>query len=791
MIINEDGVVTELEADDIEIVRENDAVVDVRLIIPEGVKKIDWGYLMKRSNDYFSLDDNWEREKEKALETIYDNMREWIETVEVSEATNSKEDDSNAIFLKFSYIPEDLKALQKGYVNLLKQLIDFEAEIKENPSKRFINLFGNEFDQLASLRANVKEKREQILNEALEKQNKALLQKAIRSVKSVYLPDGLESIGREAFCSFDSLEEIVMPDTVTEIGQSCFSNCRSLKHAVISRNLKMIPDYAFNQCKIEHLIVPDCVEYIGKYAFADCPISNMYLSQGLKYLDDDFLGFFNEEHKKQIIMNSLVWPANGNVDWKDSMFPRVRKIILNGSNGIGPSSSALADGGKIIVKTKEAQGKIKKNGVNIDDSYELMPLAFHTTEHVRKMMDSKVQTKRSDKKENFKISGIQVIGDYAYAEFRSLRCVWIEEGVKAIGRGAFAFCPNLYRVIVPESVEYIDDFAFYGCPNLTEIVRESDDAENEKRRKIASKAKPGTRKAKEGIEVSSKIPQRVYCVGDYAFAECSNLANISFLGNISKIGEAAFLGANLFGVKFKKDVAEIGNRAFEGNEELASISIQGIVSKIGDRAFFNCKQLPSFNFKRGLRTIGDSAFSGCSSLTGSYEHPGELRIPNTIEHIGPLAFYACKGLEKAIIPGIEKIENQTFASCENLEEISLSEGTKIIGDSSFEECEALHTPKMPKSIRYINHNAFKNCGLIAVNELRENISADVVVADTAFEGCQDSEELNIGPLISENGTFSNGVWYEPDDGGTSKKPNAVKDFWSSLKSKIKWINPEK
>jgi hypothetical protein len=61
------------------------------------------------------------------------------------------------------------------------------------------------------------------------------------------LPDGLEYIGRGAFCG-SGLKGIVLPDSVREIGGS-FSACNNLAYAVCGSNLHTIGAGSFSECK--------------------------------------------------------------------------------------------------------------------------------------------------------------------------------------------------------------------------------------------------------------------------------------------------------------------------------------------------------------------------------------------------------------------------------------------------------------------------------------------------------------------------------------------------------------
>jgi hypothetical protein len=62
------------------------------------------------------------------------------------------------------------------------------------------------------------------------------------------IPDGVTSIGDEAFYSCTSLTSITIPDSVTSIGDFAFENCTSLTSIAIPDSVTSIGDYAFYSC---------------------------------------------------------------------------------------------------------------------------------------------------------------------------------------------------------------------------------------------------------------------------------------------------------------------------------------------------------------------------------------------------------------------------------------------------------------------------------------------------------------------------------------------------------------
>lgn len=85
------------------------------------------------------------------------------------------------------------------------------------------------------------------------------------------VPDGVETIGVEAFSGCTSLIEIVLPASVAEIGHGAFHSCKQLQKINLPNGLKEISESTFQGCtSLESIVIPDNVKKLKAYAFAYC-----------------------------------------------------------------------------------------------------------------------------------------------------------------------------------------------------------------------------------------------------------------------------------------------------------------------------------------------------------------------------------------------------------------------------------------------------------------------------------------------------------------------------------------
>jgi len=92
-----------------------------------------------------------------------------------------------------------------------------------------------------------------------------------KSVREVYIPDGVTTIGMRTFNQYTALTSVTIPDSVTSIGDQTFAGCTSLTSVTIGRSVSTIPNNAFLGCSgLTSVTIPNSVNSIGNQAFADC-----------------------------------------------------------------------------------------------------------------------------------------------------------------------------------------------------------------------------------------------------------------------------------------------------------------------------------------------------------------------------------------------------------------------------------------------------------------------------------------------------------------------------------------
>lgn len=148
-------------------------------------------------------------------------------------------------------------------------------------------------------------------------------------------------------------------------------------------------------------------------------------------------------------------------------------------------------------------------------------------------------------------------------------------------------------------------------------------------------------------------------IGEHAFENCSQLTDIAYPKNITKISDFAFHKTGLVNIIIPNTVTYIGVSAFEYCVNVEYINIPNSIQILSSRAFYDCTSLTGdLVIPDNVKTIGANAYEGCAGFKG------KLIIPNSVETIGDRAFGGCTGVLKGgelyLGTGLKQIGERAF-----------------------------------------------------------------------------------------------------------------------------------
>ena len=224
-------------------------------------------------------------------------------------------------------------------------------------------------------------------------------------IQSVFMANGVTSIGNFAFSECTSLTSMTIPDSVTCIGNCAFDSCTSLTSVTIPDSVTSIGVYAFCACtSLKSVTIPDGVTSIGDYAFSYCTsLTGIWVDEGNSHYFSDASGvLFNKD-----------------------------KTVLAQCPGAFSGSYAIPDG-----------------VTSINDA------AFVNCESLTSVTIP---------------DGVTNIGYEVFAGCTSLANMVLPNGVTRIGAEAFDWCTSMKSITIPDGVTSIGYDAFSNCKSLTNV----------------------------------------------------------------------------------------------------------------------------------------------------------------------------------------------------------------------------------------------------------------------------------------------------------------------------------
>lgn len=155
--------------------------------------------------------------------------------------------------------------------------------------------------------------------------------------------------------------------------------------------------------------------------------------------------------------------------------------------------------------------------------------------------------------------------------------------------------------------------------------------------------------------------------------------------------------------------SSVGDNFLFGNTSVDEVMLPPSIKNIGRSAFESCTGLTTILLRSGLQTIGESAFYNSGLL--------QINIPPSVNTIQDSAFGNCTSLMDVDFlsnSNISNIGNQTFAWCENIQEIVLPDHLIMLGDDAFYHCGDLNTITIPATIESIGDTCFGGCTSLSI-----------------------------------------------------------------------------
>ncbi len=340
------------------------------------------------------------------------------------------------------------------------------------------------------------------------------------------------------------------------------------------------------------------------------------------------------------------------------------------------------------------------------------------------------------------------VGEAAFQNDTDLVSVHFDSIIHAVRENAFNGCTALQSVNTGALLN-IYDYAFCNTA-LTELPL------NQQLDRVGNHAFQGTQLT------SVELPKWMTYLGEYVFADCTELIHITGLEQFDTIRAGSFRNTALTGYIYIGSIGDILEEAFAGISTEFTLVTSGVDGNLELTAFsdtygvsfyameeshyvpfaeengypcvyfaitnayddyaqvtgFVCEpvhvDLTTYYGPITIVGIGDSAFKRCTTLK-------TILLPETLNHIGQDAFYGCKALTAISIPkGVTNIPNRAFYNCIKLDSVTL-EGVSEIGSMAFYGCDVLPGIELPTTLYSIGDKAFYSCNILSDVTLNEGL----------------------------------------------------------------------
>ena len=236
------------------------------------------------------------------------------------------------------------------------------------------------------------------------------------------------------------------------------------------------------------------------------------------------------------------------------------------------------------------------------------------------------------------------IGDYSFSENKTIIEIQFNSNLKIIGVGAFEDADKLVRLRIPNSIKeikggYYSTGAFENCDSLKSIVIGSG-LENISYNTFTDC------KSLESVTIGNGVKE----IQNDAFNNCPNLKTVKFGSELRTIGESAFTGCkSIETLTFPSKLKTIGECSFKDCYNLKVINFNKGLETIEYGAFANADKVEKLIIPDSVKYIrggyySTGAFEGCDNLK-------TVSIGEKVEYISYSTFENCKLLDRVYFLG--------------------------------------------------------------------------------------------------------------------------------------------
>ena len=512
------------------------------------------------------------------------------------------------------------------------------------------------------------------------------------------------SVGESAFQECILLSEINSDNVIENIGSFAFASTK-LSTATFN-NLIMLHSGAFNGCSyLEHINIPNYIN-IPNAAFQGC--------ESLKEIDISNTTSIGEESFDGCKSLSYINIPNCGIIGKSAFKNCINlKKVNNNSDSVNTT-----------IEDYAFQNCSNLNNILFENCSSIGNGAFISCIGLDEI--------------NFNVC--KSIGEYAFSGCSNITQISLSM-CSIIGSNAFYNCTKLDRVYIynssctlgnsnafctcGESQSSNCTIKFYFNASEYHIYKENPTWQhyiNNMIMMVKSDQIIYTTIDKTQVNINDDIAN---LISKNEYYENSNYGILEFKNTIESLNQQIFKEKKtLSSIDIPSECKTIGEREFEGCENLTNITISKVLECIEDYAFKNCKSFTSFEIPNSVTKLGEGVFAGCENIK---KFKG-----NFVTYDGRAIVYDGKLI--CVLPIDDSI---TEGRIHKISEIDL--GINTLGKSCFHGCVNMRRVDIPSTVYNINDNAFEGC----INLCEIHFEGDVppTLGENVFKGVREDFKI--------------------------------------------------
>lgn len=510
------------------------------------------------------------------------------------------------------------------------------------------------------------------------------------------------------------MEEIVLPEGLDSIGENAFRQCKYLSSLVLPNSLVSIKRDAFYFCtKLKTVVIPNNVTYLDPRSFTGCA--------KLESLTINSEESFEWQRQELSALKEVTFGSNVKTITERAFYNMASIKTVNFAEGLETIGVSAFSGCKALISLSLPSSLMSIGGG-----------AFWGCESLSSSIVLPMNLKS--------------LGSSAFGSCTNLPAITLPQELETIGNGTFSKCTALTEIMIPKSVSSIGDEAFYGCTSLATLSL------SENLKSIGNYAFydcTGLTKVelKDSVETignyafcgstcieTLSLGKKVKSIGEYAFRRCSNLMSVyCYALEIPSVGFLAFQNSNLdYAVLYVPKGSKEKYKGTYGWSQFKNI----VEMKMPEHTLtytVDGEVYITYSIEEGETIIPEPA-----PIKEGYTFSGWSEIPETM----PAHDVTVTGTFTQVVYEINNVRYEVKSG-----NVSVTNGNKSSGEVVIESTVVINGQSY--AVTVIADEAFKGNQNISSVTIPNSVTT---IGVSAFEGCNKLTTINIGKAVTSVGS---------------------------------------